>query len=354
MEIVYTKDPAMLAAWDAFVFNEDKASHLILSDWVLSYKSYGFDSDFCLALADGKVIGGFAAVVAKAMMFKFYIVPYGPIVSAGHEQELEPLIAAVQERAKHFNASYCHITLPVSNADNSHVYRQLPSLRVLEDAKPGHLFRYVYSSSGLNWIDLRGFDEESKIMTLKPAVRRNIRNSYRKDLAFAVLDSYEKLEEGYRLFIENSRAAGYSIRSWDEIRESLFALLDKNAIKMLAAYKNGEIKGAILLVKAGNYYTYILGGSKKEVPDLRTGDFLQWEAVKLSLAEGLDGYNISLGGSKGVVEFKNSFGTEQLLFEGSKYHWVLRPALFNTYVFLDKHMKPYKKQIAGLLAKFRR
>jgi lipid II:glycine glycyltransferase (peptidoglycan interpeptide bridge formation enzyme) len=355
MEIIYTKDPKMLSKWDAFVFNEDRASHLLLSDWVSSYHSYGFDTDFCLAIDQGKIVGGFAAVVAKAMFFRFYIVPYGPVVSAGYESALEALVAAVPKRAKLFKAAYCHITLPACGAArNKHIYDNLPSLAALQNAREGHLFRYVYSSNGLNWVDLQGFDVESKIMTLKPAVRRNIRNSYRKDLTFAILDSNEKLEQGYRLFLENADAAGYSIRSWHEIRESLFALLEKNALKMLAVYKNNEIKGAILLVKAGNYYTYILGGSKKEVPDLRTGDFLQWEAVKLSLDEGLDGYNISLGGSKGVVEFKNSFGTDQLLFEQSKYHWVLRPALFKSYLFLEDRMKPYKKQIARLLAKFKR
>lgn len=215
----------------------------------------------------------------------------------------------------------------------------LPKLVALHNAKHGHLFKYVYASNGLNWINVKGFsDAESKIMSLNSTVRRNIRNSYRKGLLLENMDTIEKLEKGYQLFIENSKRGNYSIRAWDDIKKSLIVLLDKGSLKMLGAYKSEELKGAILLIQAGNYFTYILGGSKKEVPDLRTGDFLQWEAIKLSIENGFDGYNISLGGSKGVVDFKNSFNTVPIPFEQSKYYWVLKTVLFSG-IFIFRKMR---------------
>lgn len=353
MEIIFTRDRQWLAKWDAFIAGDDKGCHLLFSDWALSYRAYGFEAEFCLAIENGNIIGGYAAVIAKAFFFKFYIVPYGPIATSGFENAVEKLTASVPGRAKIHNAAYAHIALPVAKAvANTHVFDALSP--TLSGAHKGHLFNYVYSNNGLNWIDLAGFDEESKIMTLKPAMRRNIRNSYRKGLEFCIMDTREKLEEGYNLFIRNSHDAGYTIRNWSEMRETLFAMLEKNTIKMLAAYKDGELKGAILLVKAGNYYTYVLGGSKKEVPDLRTGDFLQWEAVKLSLNEGLDGYNISLGGSKGVVEFKNSFNTHEILFADSKFHWILKPRYFRAYQIIERKLRPHKKKISTLLSRIKR
>ena len=350
MEIIYTKDPEWLKKWDNYVLAENKASHLMLSQWNASFGSYGFDFEICIAIKEGTICGGFAGVIAKALFFKFFIVPYGPIVSVGSEDQLNALIESVKKRAKHFNCCYCHITLPVSSQPNPHVFSQLPQMSALDHANPGHVFKYVYASNGLNWIDLKGFDEETKIMTLKPSVRRNIRNSYRKDLVFTHLDDNEKIALGYRLFEENSKTAGYNIRDWADMKNTLFALQAEGALKMLGAFKENELKGAILLIRSGNYYTYILGGSKKEVPDLRTGDFLQWEAIKMSLEQGLDGYNISLGGSKGVVEFKNSFNTMPFLFEESKFHWVLRPVIFKVYVFFENRMKPYKKNISKLFS----
>lgn len=350
MEIIHTKDKVWFQKWDAFITKEDKGSHLLLSDWITSYRSYGFDCELCICVDNEIIIGGYSAVIAKVLFFKFFIVPYGPIMTAGYEHRFNELIETVPGRAHYYNSCYCHISLPFSTVTNQHIYSSLPPLSALDTAQEGHLFHYVYSSNGLNWIDLNGFDDESKIMTLKPTVRRNIRNSYRKGLILQDMDSKERLEDGYRLFVENSRIANYSIREWDDIKESLFALLEKGLLKMLGAYKNGELKGAILLVQSGGYFTYILGGSKKEVPDLRTGDFLQWEAVKLSIESGFDGYNISLGGSKGVVEFKNSFNTEQVVYENSKFHWILKPDFFSLFLFFEKHMKPYKKQVSKILS----
>ena len=355
MEIIYTKDEDWLMKWDAFVMQENTADHLLLSDWVKSYQSYGFDYEFCLGIENNTIIGGYAAIVAKVWLFKFYIVPYGPIVAAGFDGELNSLIKKVPERATYYKSCYCHITLPFSKDSNPHVYPILEKLSALNNANDGHLFKYVYSSNGLNWIDLNGFSNaEEKILTLNPTVRRNIRNSYRKGLVLVDMDTNEKLEKGYQLFIENAKLGNYSIRDWNDCKGSLITLLNKGGLKMLGAYKNGELKGAILLVESGNYFTYVLGGSKKEVPDLRTGDFLQWEAIKLSIDKGFDGYNISLGGSKGVMDFKNSFNTAPILFEESKQHWILQPFYFKLFLFLEKSMRPFKKQISKILSRVKK
>lgn len=351
MEIIFTKDQDWLVRWDSFVVKENKSSHLLLSDWVKSYQSYDFDYEFCIGVEKDTIVGGYAAVIAKALVFKFYIVPYGPIVSEGFENQLNKLIETVPQRAAYYNSCYCHVTVPFSMVSNKHIYNVLPSLFALNNAKEGHLFKYVYSSNGLNWIDLKGFlDSESKIETLNPSIRRNIRNSYRKGLELHELDTIGKLEKGYNLFLENAQLANYSIRDWRDVKESFGALLQKGVLKMLGAYKNGELKGAIVLIESGNYFTYVLGGSKKEVPDLRTGDFLQWEAIKLSIENGFDGYNISLGGSKGVIDFKNSFNTQSIKFEQSKYYWVLKPFYFQVFLFLEKNMRPFKKQVSKILS----
>lgn len=351
MEIIFTKDEDWLKKWDAFVMKEDKGSHLLFSDWVKSYQSYGFEFEFCIGIENDSIIGGFGVVIAKVLVFKFYCIPYGPIVTAGFEDKLNEFMTVVPQRAGYYKSCYCHITLPFSTVLNRHVYTVLPMLSALKDAKEGHLFKYVFSSNGLNWIDLNGFsDPESKLVTLNPSVRRNIRNSYRKDLVLEDINSIEKLEKGYQLFSENSKLGNYSIREWNDIKESLIALLNKGVLKMLGAYKNGELKGAILLVESGNYFTYVLGGSKKETPDLRTGDFLQWEAIKFSIDKGFDGYNISLGGSKGVIDFKNSFDTVPILFEQSKYYWILKPFYFGVFLFFEKCMRPFKKQVSKILS----
>lgn len=349
MEIIYTKDPAWLDKWDVFVQTNDIGSHLVLSDWVSSYRSYGFEAEYCICLENGNITGGFAAVIAKVAFFKFYIVPYGPIAAVESSELLQQLILLVPERAKHFGAAYAHVALPIGLHDNTHFIRR--KLRV--KATEGHQFPYVYSSNGLNWIDLKDATEVSLLERFKSSTRRDIRAAMRKEMEVVFLETEAQVKTGYELCLANAASNGYALRDWASFKETLLSLIGTGRAKFLAVYKDSDLKGAILLVKAGNFYTYILGGTKKEKPDLLPGHLLQWEAIRLSLREGLDGYNISLGGSTGVMDFKNSFATEHLLYDQSRYHWVLRPMLFKSYRFFEKRMKPYKKTIARWLSKFK-
>ena len=56
-----------------------------------SIKLSHFDFEIGFLVKEDKIIGGFAAVIAKAFIFKFYVVPYGPIVSLGYEEYLDKL-----------------------------------------------------------------------------------------------------------------------------------------------------------------------------------------------------------------------------------------------------------------------
>jgi lipid II:glycine glycyltransferase (peptidoglycan interpeptide bridge formation enzyme) len=354
MEIIFSKDKLWLDKWDDYVINEDRGSHLLLSDWNKSFNSYGFDFEIGFLVKEDKIIGGFAAVIAKAFIFKFYVVPYGPIVSLGYEEYLDKLIEEVIARAKLHKTCYCHINIPITETKNVHTISNIDNLSSLFSAHKGHVFKYVYSSNGLNWIDLESHQEESKLNALKSSVRRDIRSSYRKELIFEVVETDEQIEEAYQLYLENAKSANYTIRDWKDIKATLFELQKKKALKVLVVRKENQIKGSILLIKSGNYYTYILGGTKREKPDLLAGHFMQWEAVKLSLNENHSGYNISLGGSKGVFEFKNSFNTEQIYFKEGQYHWVINSSYFKIYQLIEKHLKNRKKKISSILKFFKR
>ena len=100
IKIISSNDGEWLKKWDDFVINENISSHLMLSDWNKSFKSYGFDVEVAILLDDNSIIGGFAAVIAKAIFFKFSVVPFGPIVSGVSILHLNSLIENVKERAK--------------------------------------------------------------------------------------------------------------------------------------------------------------------------------------------------------------------------------------------------------------
>ncbi len=353
MRFLYTKDEKWLNQWDQFVVDNSIGSHLQLSYWLKSYVSYGFDYEVLLCLDDERIIGGFAAVIPRVSFFKFYIIAYGPLVASDNYLVLNQLIEKVPQRAKELKACYCQINLPFLDKAHStlHLYQNNELLTALHPFKKGNLFKYVFSLKGLNWIDLSTYtDSETLLTDFKSSVRRDIRSSNRKELELKDLQSPEDIQNAYQLCEANADKAGYAIRSWNDFKTTVLGLIENKQGKFLAAYKNGVLKGAILLIKSGNYYTYILGGTVKETPDLLVGHFLQWEALKLSLEEKCIGYNISLGGSKGVVEFKNSFNTQAVYFHESHYYCITKPILFKLFSYFEKYLKNHKKRISKWLS----
>ena len=355
MTVLITKDIDWLKKWDDFVLNENHGSHLLLSDWIKSFIAYGFDYEICILVDNQKIVGGFAAVIAKAAFFKFYIVPFGPIISTKHQSSLDYLIEKVKKQAQFHFCCYAHISLPCSIQKNEYSYIQDSNLKSLINAKKGHLFNYVYSSYGINWKSVKDFEtEEALIDSFSASVRRYIRSSQRKGLELQFLQKEEDIKNGYYLCIENAKKNGYSLRDWNTFKNTIISLVEKGHAKFMVAVFDNQIKGASFIIKAANHYTYILGGTVKEKPDFLAGHFLHYAAIKLAFDEKLTGYNISLGGSTGVINLKNSYADEQIYYNQGQYHWVINPFYFNLYLLLEKHLKSNKKTVSKLLSLLKR
>lgn len=347
MEIFFTKEKQWLEKWDEFVSSNEYASHLVLSDWLQSYKSYGFDFEIGLCLENEKIVGGFGAVIARIFSFKFYVVPSRPLFLTDNKI-FSNLIEAIVIRAKETKMTYCQIVLPVTTETNFE--NEYSGFLKKKHFEKGTKFKYVFSFTGLNWLALKDYKTTEEILlSFKSSVRRDIRSAERKGVVIKYASSLNEIESAYQLCVENARKANYAIRDWNDFKETILNLIAQGRAKFIVGIKDDEMKGAIFLIKAAGYYNYILGGTKKEKPDLLIGHLLQWEAIKLSALENCEGYNISLGGSKGVLEFKNGFNTKEIKTD-SNYYIILNPGLFKLYLFLDKYMKPYKSKIAKVLA----
>ena len=74
MDFIITKEEFWLTKWNTFLKNENRGSHLVYSNWLQSYKSYGFDFEVLLFIDNDIIIGGYGAVIAKSLFFKFYII----------------------------------------------------------------------------------------------------------------------------------------------------------------------------------------------------------------------------------------------------------------------------------------
>lgn len=356
MEFLFTKDSNWLEKWDDFLFREDCGSHLLYTDWLKSYTSYGFDYEVFLVVENDTIIGGFGAVIAKSLFFKFYIIPHGPIFLDKNETVFQQVIHKMQIHAKEIGCCYIQFSLPVSDEAlvNSKTFStDFINTQKLE-AKQGNLFKYVYSSYGINWVDFKTVNSSDELLNQFTAqVRRNINLSYKCDPKIQFANTEEECRKAYQSIEDNALEGNYSVREFDDFKNTIVGLVAKRKAFLLYVTIDGEVKGAGFAVDCGNCLTYISGGTKKQKPDLKLGYLIHWEFMKKSIEMGYNGYNISMGGSKGVVEFKSKFNTTTINFIGPHYHLILKPFIFNIYTILNSIFVKNKKTISVLLKRFK-
>ena len=353
----FTKEPEWLNKWDVFLNENKKGSHLILSEWLKSYKSYGFDYEIGILIENGKIVGGYGAVIPKFLVFKFYIIPHGIIYAQNYEPCLKEHILEIKNRAK--NLGCCYLQLSIPKSSNSKIIEQTfnPNdfLFLQTIFEEGKLFKYIYTSYGLNWIDFKGIaDEDDLLKEMKSHGRRNIRTAHKNNLVLAEANTESTIKEAYKLIELNAIAGGYKVRQYSEIKQTLSHLIQKDMGVFLVAYKDNVIKGSAFFVKNIHSYTYIFGGTIKEKPDYKIGYLLHWEAIKRAFNNKCLGYNISMGGSKGVQRFKQQFGAEEIFYESPNYYVIINKFYFAMFKFFNTYLKPYKSQFSKLLARVKR
>lgn len=349
IELFTTQDQVWMNKWDDFIENHPKGIHLQYSDWVKSYISYGFTFEIGLAVSNNEIIGGYAAVIASKFGFGFYCISNGPIVDSNNPEVSKGLLELAKSSAK--KAKCCCLQITAPNLDGLLDYS--PSSDDTVYPKKGKPFPFIYASNGLNWVDFNECNSPDAYLQtfVKRNLRRDIRSAQRKKTKVAAITCEKEIEKAYRLFENNAKIQNYSVRNWADFKPSLLDLVNRKRAIVLGSSHEGELKGAVLLMKAGGHFTYVMGGSVKEKPNLLVGELLQWNAIVESFENGFKGYNISLGGSKGVIDFKNKFSPKEKTIAENTCHWVFRPLKFSMYlkmVFILKKAKPF---IANFLLK---
>nr|WP_321228525.1 hypothetical protein [uncultured Psychroserpens sp.] len=356
MKQFFTKDPSWFDKWDAFITSSPRGNHLLLTDWLQSYEAYGFDFELCIYIKDDIIVGGYGAVIAKALFFKFYIVPHGPVFSSSFEPIITECLDLLKKRAKTLKCCYTQFSLPISSNKSirEHVYQPTEVTIPKDQFIEGKLFNHVYCSFGINWVDFNGCYSADEFITQLPAkTRRNIRLAYRLEVNNSLVTNEAELKAGYKLIEANALQGNYALRSYNDVKPQLLALISKNSGYFMVLKHENEIKGASFSIQSGNYITNIFGGTKKGKPDIKAGYVLHWQWVLKSFEKGFKGYNVSMGGSKGVREFKAHFGAQEIFYEDPHYYSILNPLIFKLYLKGYSVLKNNKTFVSGILKRFK-
>jgi lipid II:glycine glycyltransferase (peptidoglycan interpeptide bridge formation enzyme) len=349
----WTTDKEWFDKWDNFNATQPRGHYLQYSDWGYSYREYGFDVELLLGMEHGEICIGYYIVKAKFSFFKFYTINCGPVVKEGYENYIEESIGIFLKKAKKEGACYCHINLPVIT-EGSFPYC-LPADAISENSQyfsgiPCKVFpfKFIASINGFSWIDLRNITEEACLNRFNANKRRDIRASLRKGLTVVEAKTPEEVREAYRLCELNATERGYPLRKWAEFKNYLLPLHEKGYGEFIMAYKDGDCKGALFIEKLPDRYHYVIGGAKKEKPDLLVGTYLHWQVIKKSIEIGFTGYDNSVGGTTSVRAFKDSFDPQPIRFIDGRY-WILSPFKYNIYAKFLPYVRKNKQLISKVL-----
>jgi len=351
MEWLWTNEKQWYDRWDTFNDSTGRGHYLQLSDWLFSYHVFGFETELLLGLENGEICLGYGVIKVKYSLFKFCVINCGPIIREGYESYLEEAINIFLNKSKREKAFYCHVCLPVMNEGS--FPHGLPNAVLAPDSiffsgSIGMLYKVVFSFGGFLWVNLEYINSEEKLESFKANTRRDIRASLRKGLSMVEAETYDQIREAYKAIEINAKEVGFVVRPWAEFKNYLLESHRKGFARFLMAYKDNDCKGVMLLLKVNRRYTYVMGGAKREKPDLLVGDFLQWNAMMIMMSEGMKGYDISWGGSKGVMDFKLSFDPTVYAYVQSR-HWILSPTKFAIYSRLHPILIKNKKTVVATM-----
>ena len=339
-----TKEENLIHDWDQIQLESPKGMFTQCSSWLNSYHPYGFTWTLFLGLEDGQIKAGFACLILKFGPFKLINCTWGPYLE--DEDDLVDSISQFRTWAISQGALALQVNLP-QFMDSKIVKEALGN-----DFSEGNLTAKIFSPLHFNWIHLpsdQGEEADRKLLkSFSENARRNVKSALKNELEVVKVTTSEVLREAYQCFENNAIREGYSIRNWNDLKPSLTQAMEEgHAIIFLIKYE-GQNVGAIWAAKGGGAYHYIMGGTERLEKDLKLGHLLQWAVMKASMEEGLEKYNISVGGSDGVVRFKSSFYPKEDQSLGV-FHLVLSPVKFRLFQFVWRFAERNKKLASRVL-----
>ena len=279
--------------WDQFLAKSKRGIYLQLSDWLKSYRAFGFEEHLILSKdPSGQIQGGMGLVLAKAGPLKILVAPYGPVLDEGKEELFPDFVSEFYAFAKNSGAFLAQLSAPIATISDfqDHFMTSRPAYPIAPTGK-GLLFKYVIGLSAFRAVKLFAGEEDAyeKVRSnYKANTRRDVNKSNRMGNELVFAESAEEIQKAYDLIELNAENQGYAVRSWDDFGATLISLVDSGHCMIPCCQNEGSLKGALIIFDAGQKLHYIMGATLREKKDLLVGHFLQDQVIQLAISKGYD------------------------------------------------------------------
>jgi len=186
--------------------------------------------------------------------------------------------------------------------------------KLFKDIKPSAIFcRHVLNLS--KSVDL-------VFSKFRDSTKRNIKKAIREGVKVKIYNSLESIKEYYRLHCITRKTHGLPPQPFCFFRNIYDKIISKNlGFVVLASYNGKKIAGNVYFhIQKKAYYKY--GAMDKKYQHLRASNLVMWEAIQWFTKNGYE--SLCLGRTepenKGLLQFKNGWGTEQKVIEYYKFN----------------------------------
>jgi len=347
--------------WDGFMQSSPRGHYLQLTPWLRAYSRYGFGWRLLTAHDHdtARIVSGMGVVIVRSGPFSCCVCPAGPVVREGYEFLAGPTIEHFREFSRRAGAVFCQLNTLARRGNTSPYLLDAAVLPQDDSARAGVVFKEISMIDKLRladfspWNNLEGENWAEAVMNSYSIKKRcNIRRSLKNNLELRHASTPEEIRNAYACIEDNAETQGYNVRRWSEFGPTVIDLVARRQAVILMAGLGEAVKGAILLIRCGRRFTYLMGGATREKPDLKVGTFLQWHAIRLSRDERFSAYDMTPGGSPGVVEFKESFNAFNVDSVGPRY-WVFRPLMFGLFRLLYPRLRKHRAGISNAMSSWR-
>lgn len=343
--------------WDNFLSSTKRGHYLQLSEWLKSYKKYGFKSEVLIVKNEnGKIIAGAGIVISKLAFLKFCSCSCGPIILEGYEDRFHEITDEILNRFKKYRPICGSINFPILANSNENIAPYCLDVKLSEhivsNSYEGDVIKAVSSINGFREVKIK-YDheftpEEHLLRQCNSNTKRNIKKAIKNNLSLRFAQTESEIKAAYDIIELNAQTQGYAVRTWNDFKDAILKMVKEGDCVIPTCFHQDQLKGALIVLNTGKRFTYISGGTIREEQDLKVGHFLHFEMLKLSIENEYGFYDISVGGSAGVTRFKEGFGGQHVKFINERY-WVYNRLLFKIYMSLLPKLKKNKVLISRII-----
>lgn len=299
----------------------------------------------------GKIIGSLMVWIRKIPIFgNIMYSARGPVCDIHNMEVLKQLSEGIQQLAKKYNAIVMRMEPDIVSSDET--FRNIMidlGYQIKDDAKN---FREEIQPRYVFRLNTKNKTEEELFKNLHSKTRYNVRLATKKGVVIKE-GTRDDLKVFHKIMVTTGIRDGFITRPLSYF-ERMYDCLGEKHMKLLMAYYNDEPISGVIVIMYGNKTWYLYGASSNEHRNLMPNYLLQWEMVKIALANKSDIYDLRgvpgiADNSNGLYRFKKGFGAEYTEFIGEVY-MEFKPLRYRLYKFSEKAYR----NIRALKLKFKK